>query len=838
MADASSEKRISRRKFLIAGAAPLALTLLPGCKTLGSGSSKQALASPSGISDHPLDKLVFPSQSIVKKAMHFETISTPAHIADDRSTHRTRGIHAYPYLLPDASDNRVRLSPPLGIRSAVPIGGLGTGTIQLRADGSLTAWRLFNNASDGDISVNFDDAFFGIRTQTIDSQPRAFALQTHVAKPLNPVSQIAYAGTFPISRLQASDPSVPLEVTLYGYGSFDLNDAPGSAIPAAMFSIVLANPTSQAVDTSVMFCMPNHLEGTYRTERGLLLSRSGQDPISGEICMAFDSALSVSSMVTSNLTDLWQAFEKHGTLIGNTSLGLFEYGALAKHVVVEPNSSRTITLVLSWHFPHRFIAEKAVGNQYTRRFISATDTNQITAQRLPEIWRSIQRWQSLYTQNSLPPSIQQGLANSVANLYQNTFVTDNGHWASLDASSLPVLSSIENQLYSAIPQLIFSPEALRSYLRALATRQDTGGRFPALIGYGSRYELNSAPVSEDPSTTALYFILAYLYYQYTGDVAFLKELWPHISKALDWQTLITTPEGLPSNLPDNGYWSGLKDEGVYLSKALLQIAGFSAARKLADAVDQTEPAKQLSKLIGTGVRAIETKFWTGSGYRTLWRTIRRSDNTVDAADLIGFTALNLVGAGGLLDAERIRTHLNQIKTTRRFSFPDRAAIDGDIPQKAEILSTADVLNWGAVHMWAGGKADASIDLVDEFYRHQAERLNDSWHFFESFSTKDGMPWSNPHHFSHLGIWFFVLAYSGQIYDAHALRLSFPARLENKTQYPFFTPRASGMLSVARSGNYELQVLSGRLQLNELVIGDAIRHRDVLLETGQVLKLRA
>ncbi len=770
--------------------------------------------------------------------MHFETIDTPARIAEGRTIKPLRGANAYPYLLPDKTDKRSRISPPAGIRSAVPIGGLGTGTIELKGDGSLAAWDLFNDASGSGTSVPLNDAFFAIRTQAVGTPPQAFALRTHTTEPLRPVSQIAYAGSFPVSRLQASDPALPLDVVLYGYGSFNVTDASASTLPSAMFSIVIANPTSQAIDTSVMFCMPNHLEGTYRTERGLLLSRSGQDQTSGEICMAFDSDLSVSSMVTSDLSDLWQTFEKRGNLIGQASLGLFEYGALAKRVVIEPNNSRAITLVLSWHFPHRFIAGEAVGNQYAHRFPSATDANQTTLRLLPETWRSIRSWQSLYTQNSLPPSIQQGLGNSIAHFYKNTFITSKDNWASWDAGSNPTLSSIESQFYRAIPELIFTPEALKDYLRALATRQDAAGRFPSTLGYGSKYGLNAAPISEQPATAPLYFILAYLYFQYTGNVASLKELWPHILKAVDWQSLITTPEGLPSNLPDKSYWPGLKNEGIHLADALLQIAGFSAVLKIADAIDQAGHVKDLSKLVGAGIRTIETRFWTGTGYRTLWRTIRGSDNTIDAADLIGFTALNLTGAGKLLDASRVQKHLETIKSTLPLSFPDRAAMGDDVPLKNEVLSTASVLNWGAVNLWAGGKVRESLDLVNGFYKHQSEQLNDAWHFFETYSAKDGKPWSNPHHFSHLGIWFFTLAFSGQIYNAQTLSLSFTARLESKERYPFFTPEACGILSVAKSDQFDLQVLSGRLQLNELIIGDALRYRDVLLETGQILKLRA
>lgn len=38
------------------------------------------------------------------------------------------------------------VSPPLGIRSAVPLGGVGAGSIELRADGSLHEWTIMNQS--------------------------------------------------------------------------------------------------------------------------------------------------------------------------------------------------------------------------------------------------------------------------------------------------------------------------------------------------------------------------------------------------------------------------------------------------------------------------------------------------------------------------------------------------------------------------------------------------------------------------------------------------------------------------------------------------------------------
>ena len=48
-------------------------------------------------------------------------------------------------VLTDEGSDALKTDPPLGMRSAVTLGGLGAGTIELRADGSLHDWNIFNN---------------------------------------------------------------------------------------------------------------------------------------------------------------------------------------------------------------------------------------------------------------------------------------------------------------------------------------------------------------------------------------------------------------------------------------------------------------------------------------------------------------------------------------------------------------------------------------------------------------------------------------------------------------------------------------------------------------------
>jgi hypothetical protein len=98
-----------------------------------------------------------------------------------------------------------KLDPPLGMRSAVVLGGLGAGSVELRADGSLHDWNIFNNhpmnRTPFGRKVQLEEALFGVRVEGDGVSARTWALRTHAPGDLPSIEQIEYSGSFPVSRL-------------------------------------------------------------------------------------------------------------------------------------------------------------------------------------------------------------------------------------------------------------------------------------------------------------------------------------------------------------------------------------------------------------------------------------------------------------------------------------------------------------------------------------------------------------------------------------------------------------------------------------------------------------
>ena len=107
-------------------------------------------------------------------------------------------------------------SPPSGMRSAVPLGGIGAGSVELRGDGTLRAWTIVNQSPGGGTKFDTqDDAVFGLFTCTSGSWGGS-STSVHVLRTSPPgvrykgVSSLTYRGSHPVPRLDISVPLLPV----------------------------------------------------------------------------------------------------------------------------------------------------------------------------------------------------------------------------------------------------------------------------------------------------------------------------------------------------------------------------------------------------------------------------------------------------------------------------------------------------------------------------------------------------------------------------------------------------------------------------------------------------
>ena len=175
----------------------------------------------------------------------------------------------------DAAAHYTGTAPPSGIRSAVPLGGISCGSVELRGDGSFSEWTIMNQSPAGAAKVAaYPDALFALRlcgsggcaARLLQTHPIGDAAACAAAGdcPLA-IDALTYSGSHPVSRLQPVDAGLraaapQINATLFAYSSLVAANMTASARPAAAFTLLLRNTGETAGNATFMLNMPLQIE--------------------------------------------------------------------------------------------------------------------------------------------------------------------------------------------------------------------------------------------------------------------------------------------------------------------------------------------------------------------------------------------------------------------------------------------------------------------------------------------------------------------------------------------------------------------------------------------------
>lgn len=131
-----------------------------------------------------------------------------------------------------------------------PLGGIGTGSIGLSGNGSLTDFEIFNRPNKGG-TVGY--TFFAVRAEYPDGRTVTKVLQGDFCGDLigyegtgadrksmcgfPHFQSISFDGSFPVARVTFQDPDFPGEVEMTAFNPFIPLDAENSSLPAAFFDL-------------------------------------------------------------------------------------------------------------------------------------------------------------------------------------------------------------------------------------------------------------------------------------------------------------------------------------------------------------------------------------------------------------------------------------------------------------------------------------------------------------------------------------------------------------------------------------------------------------------------
>ena len=373
---------------------------------------------------------------------------------------------------------------------ALPMGGIGTGTVSLGGRGELRDWEIMNRPGKNfsTVTTGNNAPFFSIYVKPVGEGPMSKIL----VGPLHPseymhyegravnhhgmprFSEASYDAAYPFGQVNLHDDLLPVSVRIKGYNPFIPGNSEASSIPIAILKYEVKNPTEVPVEVAVCGTMRNFIgqdgsryqlnwkgdiipvgasknintiretsavKGIYMTSEGV----DNKDPAWGTIALTTPDPEKVtyrrssSSNDWENATlDFWDDFSVDGLLTDKKELvDDNPMASLAVKKIVPARSTETFTFYITWHFPNRLDWNGAwdpdykgdiIGNHYTTLYTNAWDVVEKEVSHLDDYENKTLQFVNAFLSSTLPDVVKEAVLFNLSTLRSQTvFRIPSGH---------------------------------------------------------------------------------------------------------------------------------------------------------------------------------------------------------------------------------------------------------------------------------------------------------------------------------------------------------------------------------------------------------------------------
>ncbi len=799
---------------------------------------------------------------------------------------------------------------------AFPLGGVAAGAISLGGRGQLRDWEIFNRPDKGN-APNY--AFPAIWVQSGARKPVARVLESRIQPPyegssglgtknapgLVRLASATFTGEFPFARIDFADAGLPVRVSLEAFTPFIPHDPDESGLPVAILRYRVANSGPAPAKVSIAWSIENPAGrpqpddtrvNDYRsspTLAGLFMHSPdlpAADPLKGTFALAaLDPAAAHISYLRGWQRDrwwnspmlFWDDFSADGEL-GPEPEARSAVGALCLNRTIAPGAHAEFTFMLAWHFPNRtprrcgWTAPKGdedtlLGNHYSTRFPDAWAAATYAADHLDALEKKTRRFAAALRESTIPAAIKDAAGANLSTLVTPVcFRTADGEFHGFEGANDHAgcchgsCTHVWN--YETVTAHLF-PTFARS-LRATSFNYD-------LDDAGALHFRENLPHKTPlwghaaADGTMGQIMHAYLDWTLSGDLDWLRGIWPRVKKALEFAWIPGgwdadrdgVLEGVQHNTYDVEFYGPNPMCGIYYLGAL------RAGEEMARATGDLAAAAEYRRLFEHGRQWTDANLFNGEYYIQQIRGVAKdkiaasllssmgSEDTekpqyqVGAGclldQLVGQYMAEVAGLGPLVSPVNIRKTLESIyrynyKRTltghntvqRTYALNDEAALvicdygkaerpRIPFPYYAEAWTGLEYL--AASHMIYAGMTAQGVECVrNTRARHDGEKRN---------------PWNEPecgHHYARaMSAWSTLLAISGFHYRGGDRAITVKAPVGHRCFWSIAT--AWGTFQVTAAG-LTLHVDHGTLECRTLTLNGKIHTPNATLKEGQDLSL--
>ena len=532
------------------------------------------------------------------------------------------------------------------LKSPFPIGGLATGYVELRGDGTLGLSSIYNSY--------------------VPMMSLSGTLLTLIAKdgketPLDAShADIAILAHFPVCNIKFIVKDNGPTIWLRPFTPILPGDAETSNTPGVVFEISVDGefdgqirinlPMGHNVEPAVKpLDLPNEIAGGGRRYF------KGND-YRGSLALAWidgepGSATAADDKATFTLT-----------------------GPL------KPNVPRRA--VFAWHFPWWIdTGGEPHMNRYASRFADAAAVASFLAKNHDALLKKILAWQSAIYSSGEPDWIANALVQSLYSYAKNTVWVDehrpdrwyepNGFFVHSESfRGCPIAETMVCRQHGHVATLLLWPDLEKSTLAAFAHFQNRQGEIP--FSFGQPNALRDPRFHcQHPLTSTQFVQQVHRYLTRTGDEKFVRRLWPNVVDAMKYAAFLDSdddglvnehPHALTGdNWPANQFYDQWPWHGTSSYVASTGLAALASLAAIADRMNDPDAHAAAMKQLERGRESFRQKLWNGSYFR-LWHDDKLGDNeTCLANQLMGQWCVRLAGLAPLFTADECRSVFTSIE---------------------------------------------------------------------------------------------------------------------------------------------------------------------------------
>lgn len=474
---------------------------------------------------------------------------------------------------------------------ALPLGGIGTGTVSLGGRGELRDWEIMNVPAKNysTVTTGNNAPFFAIYVKKGVEKPTTTLLagplypqeyQHYEGRPVNHhglprFANASFDAAYPFGQVHLADPALPVKVTLKGFNPLIPCDAEASGLPIAILSYEVTNMSDQPLEVAVCGSMRNfvgkdgsqfstdwkgdyiptgarHNINKYKEGNGIkgiyLYSDevAKEDPAWGTIALTTQSATGVSYRTSSRsdnwsnaMLNFWDDFSADGLLTERPKLEDQDpMASLAVRKTIAPNSKQTYTFFITWNFPNRKSwSSTVVGNYYSTKYPDAWTTAEQVIPQLPQLEKGTLAFVNALLNATYPKEVKEAALFNLATLRSQTvFRLPSGHlmgWEGvMDRFGSCQGSCTHVWNYEMATPFLFGDLArsMRDVEFNYATKENGLMNFRANLPLSEANKGNSAAADGQMGC----ILKMYREWQLSGDNDFLRTNWTHVKNVLSY----------------------------------------------------------------------------------------------------------------------------------------------------------------------------------------------------------------------------------------------------------------------------------------------------------------